>query len=55
MHKRGGGVIINNVSVQGLQSGNIVPVYAASKGAVLSLTRNLALDSAPDKIRALAV
>jgi NAD(P)-dependent dehydrogenase (short-subunit alcohol dehydrogenase family) len=55
MRKRGGGVIINNASVQGLQSQTLVPAYAASKGAVLSLTRNLALDYAIDNIRAVAV
>jgi NAD(P)-dependent dehydrogenase (short-subunit alcohol dehydrogenase family) len=55
MRKRGGGVIINNASVQGLQSQKLVPAYAASKGAVLSLTRNLALDCAEDNIRAVAI
>jgi NAD(P)-dependent dehydrogenase (short-subunit alcohol dehydrogenase family) len=55
MRRRGGGVIINNASVQGLQSQKLVPVYAASKGAVLSLTRNLALDYAEDNIRVVAV
>lgn len=55
MRKRGGGVIINNASVQGLQSQKLVPAYAASKGAVLSLTRNLALDYAKDNIRVVAV
>jgi NAD(P)-dependent dehydrogenase (short-subunit alcohol dehydrogenase family) len=55
MRKRGGGVIINNASVQGLQSQKLVPAYAASKGAVLSLTRNLALDYAEDNIRAVAI
>ena len=55
MRKRGGGVIINNASVQGLQSQTLVPAYAASKGAVLSLTRNLALDYAADNIRAVAI
>jgi NAD(P)-dependent dehydrogenase (short-subunit alcohol dehydrogenase family) len=55
MRKRGGGVIINNASVQGLQSQKLVPVYAASKGAVLSLTRNLALDYAEENIRVVAV
>ena len=55
MRKRGGGVIVNNASVQGLQSQKLVPVYAASKGAVLSLTRNLALDYADEHIRAVAI
>ena len=55
MRKRGGGVIINNASVQGLQSQKLVPAYAASKGAVLSLTRNLALDYAGENIRVVAV
>jgi len=55
MKKRGGGVIVNTASVQGLQSTHAVPAYAASKGAVLSLTRNLALDYAASNIRVLAV
>ena len=55
MKKRGGGVIISTASVQGLQSAYGVPAYAASKGADLSLTRQLALDYAKDNIRVLAV
>jgi NAD(P)-dependent dehydrogenase (short-subunit alcohol dehydrogenase family) len=55
MTKRGGGVIINNASVQGLQSQKLVPAYAASKGAVLSLTRNLAMDYAGKNIRVVAI
>ena len=55
MRRRGGGVIINIASVQGLQSAPLVPAYAASKGAVLSLTRQLAIDYARENIRALAV
>jgi NAD(P)-dependent dehydrogenase (short-subunit alcohol dehydrogenase family) len=55
MQTRGGGVIINTASVQGLQSMKGVSAYAASKGGILSLTRQLALEYAEDKIRVLAV
>ncbi|MBI4219925.1 MAG: glucose 1-dehydrogenase [Chloroflexi bacterium] len=55
MRKRGGGVIINNASVQGLQSMRRVPAYAASKGGDLSLTRQMALDYAAEKIRVVAI
>jgi meso-butanediol dehydrogenase / (S,S)-butanediol dehydrogenase / diacetyl reductase len=49
--KRGGGCIINLASVQGYACQRGVAAYATSKGAVLSLTRSLALDYARDKIR----
>jgi NAD(P)-dependent dehydrogenase (short-subunit alcohol dehydrogenase family) len=55
MQQRGGGAIINTASVQGLQSANHVSAYAASKGGILSLTQQLALDYAVDNIRVLAV
>lgn len=51
MKKRGGGSIINIASVQGYACQRGVAAYATSKGAIHSLTRALALDHAPDKIR----
>jgi NAD(P)-dependent dehydrogenase (short-subunit alcohol dehydrogenase family) len=55
LRKRGGGAIVNNASVQGLQSVKGVPAYAASKGGVLSLTRQLAIEYAAEGIRVLAI
>jgi NAD(P)-dependent dehydrogenase (short-subunit alcohol dehydrogenase family) len=55
IRRRGGGAIINTASVQGLQSQREVPAYAASKGGILSLTRQMALDYAAEGIRVLAV
>jgi meso-butanediol dehydrogenase / (S,S)-butanediol dehydrogenase / diacetyl reductase len=51
MKKRGGGSIINLASVQGYACQRGVAAYAASKGAIHSLTRALALDHAADNIR----
>ena len=50
-----GGVIVNIASVQGLQSMRGVPAYSASKGGILSLTRNMALDYAAEGIRVVAI
>ena len=55
IREAGGGAIVNIASVQGLQSMPRVPSYAASKGGVLSLTRNMALDYARDGIRVNAI
>jgi NAD(P)-dependent dehydrogenase (short-subunit alcohol dehydrogenase family) len=55
IRQAGGGAVINIASVQGLQSMPRVPSYAASKGGVLSLTRNMALDYAREGIRVNAI
>ncbi|MYC72477.1 MAG: SDR family oxidoreductase [Gemmatimonadetes bacterium] len=55
MMDQGKGVIINTASVQGLQSASMVSAYAASKGGIISMTRQLALDYAKYGIRVLAV
>jgi meso-butanediol dehydrogenase/(S,S)-butanediol dehydrogenase/diacetyl reductase len=51
MKKQGGGSIVNLSSVQGHACQRGVVAYAASKGAVHSLTRALALDHAAEHIR----
>ena len=54
--RRGAGCIVNLASIMGF-SGGIFPnaSYQASKGAVVNLTRALALEWAPDNIRVNAV
>ncbi|HVL36960.1 MAG TPA: SDR family NAD(P)-dependent oxidoreductase [Burkholderiales bacterium] len=56
LKRRGGGAIVNLASIMGL-SGGIFPnaSYQASKGAVVNLTRALALEWAEDGIRVNAV
>jgi NAD(P)-dependent dehydrogenase (short-subunit alcohol dehydrogenase family) len=51
MRKRRGGAIVNIASVQGHACQRGVAAYATSKGAIQSLTRALAIDHAPDRIR----
>ncbi len=51
MKRRGTGAIVNVASVQGHACQRGVTAYATSKGAILSLTRALALDHAADGIR----
>ena len=55
MLAKGHGVIVNLASVQGFQSQPGIPGYAASKGGVLSLTRQLAVEYASQGIRVNAV
>ena len=51
MRSRAAGAIVNAASIQGLATQKRVAAYAASKGAVISLTRAMALDCADDGIR----
>lgn len=51
----GGGSIVNIASVQGLASQPAIPGYAASKGGVLSLTRQLAVEYAQRGVRVNAI
>lgn len=49
--KKHGGSIINIASVHAFATMDSVPVYAASKGAVVSLSRQMAIDYIQDGIR----
>jgi len=51
MAKRGGGSIVNTASGWGLVGGPRAAVYCASKGAVVLLTKAMAVDHGPQKIR----
>jgi len=51
----GGGSIVNTASGWGLVGGKDAASYCASKGAVVQLTRAMAVDHGPDKIRVNAV
>ncbi len=55
MRKRGGGAIVLVSSVQGIATQTSVVAYAASKGAILAMTRAIALDHAHEGIRCNAV
>jgi len=52
---QGGGVIINNASDWGLVGGTNALAYCVSKGAVVQMTRSMALDHARENIRVNAV
>lgn len=51
MVKNGGGTIVNTASISGLRGDYKMPVYDAAKGAVVNLTRAMALDYAKFDIR----
>jgi NAD(P)-dependent dehydrogenase (short-subunit alcohol dehydrogenase family) len=55
MRRRGGGAIVNVSSVQAFVAQERVAAYAASKGAIISLTTAMAVDHARDGIRVNAV
>jgi NAD(P)-dependent dehydrogenase (short-subunit alcohol dehydrogenase family) len=55
MRRQGGGVIINNASDWGLVGAPQAAAYCASKGAVVQLTRAMALDHANENIRINAI
>jgi 3-oxoacyl-[acyl-carrier protein] reductase len=51
MKKQGGGVIINTASISGVRPRPNNTAYSSSKGAAILLTKALALELAPFKIR----
>jgi 3-oxoacyl-[acyl-carrier protein] reductase len=55
MKARGGGVIVNTASIGAVAPRPGVTAYNATKGAVVTMTRGLAIEVAPFKIRVNAV
>jgi len=51
MKRQGGGVIINTASISGVRPRAGNTAYSASKGAAIMLTKALAIELAPSKIR----
>jgi NAD(P)-dependent dehydrogenase (short-subunit alcohol dehydrogenase family) len=55
LKKADGGAIVNVSSVHAIQTSVNIAAYAASKGGMLALTRAMAIEFAPDNIRANAI
>jgi len=55
MERRGGGVIINTASTAGVRPRPGLTWYNGSKGAVIVLTKSMAAELAPKKIRVCAI
>lgn len=53
--KAGGGSIVNIASTYGLVGAPKAAAYCATKGAIINLTRQLAVDYGPDQIRVNAI
>jgi 3-oxoacyl-[acyl-carrier protein] reductase len=55
MKAQGGGVILNTASTAGIRPRPGLAIYNASKAAVISLTKTLALELAPHRIRVVSI
>lgn len=55
MQRNGGGVIVNIASISGLAGDGAYPTYCAQKGAVINLTRAMAVYHARENVRINAV
>jgi 3-oxoacyl-[acyl-carrier protein] reductase len=55
MKAQGGGVILNTASTAGIRPRPGLAVYAASKGAVITMTKALAVEVAPHRIRVVSI
>jgi NAD(P)-dependent dehydrogenase (short-subunit alcohol dehydrogenase family) len=55
MKARGGGAIVNTASIAGLSGGDGPQAYSAAKAAVINLTRAVAIELAPFRIRVNAI
>lgn len=55
MKRQGGGVILNTASTAGIRPRPGLSAYSMSKGAVITLTKALAIELAPFKIRVVSI
>lgn len=55
MQERGAGAIVNTASISGLRGDTGVAAYNAAKAGLINFTRTLAIEYAPDGLRANAV